>query len=168
MNGRCSAQLAAAVLALLAASGCTAWERSCTMIGSVSGVAVTVDQTMAADLDRLSLRVCWLPDSTRPTCRNTVVELTPGFDSVDQGCAPGGPDAVCSATATPDGTSVGFVELGDLPSGPITVSGTATTAGQRRPLAPVALTASPTYPNGPDCGVGGTQATVTLGSDRLR
>jgi hypothetical protein len=168
MNSRRSAQLASAVLALLAASGCTASERACTMIGSVSGVAITVDQTVAADVDRLSLRVCWQPDSARPTCQNTVVELTPGFDSVDQGCGPGGPDAVCSATAAPDGTQVGFVELGDLPSGPITVSGAATMAGQRRALAAVELTASPTYPNGPDCGVGGTQATVTLGSEGLR
>jgi hypothetical protein len=158
----------AAVLALLVTSGCSALERSCTTIGSLSGVSVTVDRVVAADLDGLRLRVCWPLDSADPTCRDDVVELTPGTDSIDQGCASGGPDAVCSATASPNGTLVGFLQLDDLSEGRARVSGVVTIAGRRQALPPVTVAAEPSYPNGPDCGAGGQQARVTLGSDGLR
>ncbi len=161
------ARTAAALLAPLLAPGCAAPESACTMIGGLSGVSVTVDRAVAADLGALKLRVCWDLTSASPHCRDTAVELMAGSDSVDQGCEPGGPDAACSATAVPNGSKVGFVQLDALSEGPITVAGTAIIASRRQTFPVIELTASPSYPNGPDCGVGGYQAMVNVGSDGL-
>ncbi|HSU35534.1 MAG TPA: hypothetical protein VLJ88_07735, partial [Propionibacteriaceae bacterium] len=97
----------AAGAVLLLASACTApGVVGCTEIGAPPGVGVTVEKASAAGVTALSLRVCWAGD-----CTDHEVELSPGSDTVDQGCANDEPDAACSATAVPNDTVVGFVEV---------------------------------------------------------
>jgi hypothetical protein len=159
---------AVAGLLLLLAPACSPAETACTLIGSVSGVSVTVDRAIAADVNALKLRVCWDLSADSPPCRDTVVALSPGSDSVDQGCDSTDPDAACSATVVPNGTKVGFAQVDQLSVGPVTVVATATgsTGPQRFPRAQ--LTAASTFPNGRDCGPGGPQVTAVLDSQGLR
>lgn len=159
---------AVATLLVLLTVACTPAETACTLIGSVSGVSVTVERAIAADVSALTLRVCWDLSAASPTCRDTAVELSPGSDSVNQGCDSPEPDAACSATVVPNGTEVGFGQVDQLPAGPVTIVATATgpSGPQRFPQA--GATAAPTFPNGPDCGAGGTQLVVVLDSHGLR
>ena len=108
----------AAGAVLLLASACSAPRRAsvCTEIGASPGVGVTVEQASAAGVTALSLRVCWAGD-----CTDHAVELSPGSDTVDQGCEGDEPDAACSATVVPNGTLVGFVEVPGLPVGEVQI-----------------------------------------------
>lgn len=151
--------------ALLVLVGCAnlGIERACTSIGSLGGVGVVVVQEIAPDVDNLRLKVCWAGD-----CRQLPVDLRPGSISVDEGCQGSGPDAACSATAVPDGTSTGFVEIADLPEGPITVSASGVHDGHQVHWAATTVVTELTYPNGPDCGAGARQAVVTVAAEGLR
>ena len=154
----------AAAASLLVLAACTAApERACTEIGSVSGVAVTVLAPYAEQVDRVRLEVCWSGPCTEDT-----VELSPGSDTVDQGCSGTDPDDTCSATAVPNGTLVGFLPVPELPAGPATVRGTVTVDGRSVALAKVTRTAETTYPNGPQCGPGGNQLAVAIDQDGIR
>ncbi len=154
----------AALLALVAVlSGCTSGERACTLIAALRGVAVTVDRSLAGDLTTLRLTVC-----SQRRCVTRPVELQPGTDTVDQGCTGPDPDDTCSATATPNGTRVGFVEIDGLVEGPVLVSGTAQVSGRTQRYAEVTVTAALVFPNGRDCGGGAAQAQVTVSRDGLR
>lgn len=144
--------------------GCTATPgpRACTEIGSPAGVAVTVDRGVATAGARLELRLC------QETCVERRVDLRPGAVTVDQTCSSGEPDGSCSASSSPDGTLVGFVDLPQLSAGPVRVSGVLTTAGGGSTLAEITVVADPTRPNGPDCPVGGPQASVRVTAGGLR
>ena len=152
-----------AVLALV--TGCSAAAgQACTEIGAPSGISVTVAADLAEDVETLSLAVC-----TPGGCADHRVELSPGSDAVNAGCAGDEPDAPCSATMTPNATLVGFVELPDLSAGTIEVGATVTgqdTDAQTFP--PVEVAVEPTYPNGPQCPAEGNQALVTLSGAGLR
>jgi hypothetical protein len=152
-----------AVAALLLVVGCSAPERACPAIGSVSGVSVTVLAPYAAQVDGVHLTVCWSGQ-----CQQSDVELAPGSDTIDQGCSGPGPDDICSATAVPNGTKVGFAEIAKLPVGPVTVAATLTVDGRRVPVAKVTRTAEPTYPAGPDCGPGGNQVRIEIDRTGIR
>ena len=152
-----------AVAGLLLLVGCGAPPEPCTEIGSVSGVSVTVLAPYAARVDSVRLRVCWAGQ-----CQDRDVELSPGSDTVDQGCSGSDPDDTCSATAVPNGTLVGFAELPGLPAGPISVAATLTVDGRRVPVAEVTRTAETTYPNGPQCGAGGNQAAIEIDRTGIR
>ena len=170
----------AAAAVVLGLTGCGPTEVPCTEIGSVSGVAVTVLPPYAEQVDRVRLEVCW-----SGPCTEDSVELSPGSDTVDQGCSGSDPDDTCSATAVPNGTLVGFlpvpelpaaevrvsgtvtvagraVELAELPAGPVGIPATLTVNGKRVRVAEVRRTAATTYPNGPDCGAGGNQLAVAV------
>lgn len=136
---------------------------ACTEIGSVSGVSVTVRAPYAAKVDVVRLKVCWAGQ-----CQERNVELSPGSDTVDQGCSGPDPDDTCSATAVPNGTLVGFAELAGLPAGPITVSATLTVDGRRVPVTETTKSAETTYPNGPQCGAGGNQAAIEIDHTGIR
>jgi hypothetical protein len=153
----------AAAAALLALTSCGAPEVACTEIGSASGVAVTVAAPYAEQVDRVRLEVCW-----SGPCAEGEVELSPGSDSVDQGCSGSDPDDTCSATAVPNGTLVGFLDVAGLPAGEVTVRGTVTADGRAVALAEVTRTAATTYPNGPQCGPGGNQLAVTVDQAGIR
>ena len=143
--------------------GCTESSRGCTLIGSPSGIAVTVDRAVAAQLRNLQLRICW-----GGHCEVRAVALDPGTDSVDRGCSGSDPDSACSATAVPNGSLVGFADIAQLPIGKITVSATATLSGKRHRYPSIDRTAVQTFPNGPDCGAGGNQLHIVVGAGNLR
>ncbi len=151
------------VLAVVVLTGCTAGPRACTAIGSAPGVSVTVDATAAEDVSGLELTVCW-----EDVCRDAPVELSPGSDSVDQGCDSDGPDAPCSASAVPNGTLVGFASVEGLPAEPIKIRAVLIKDGKERQLPEATVMAAATYPNGPDCGAGANQAKITIGSNGIR
>ena len=153
----------AAAASLLVLAACSSPEIACTEIGSPSGVAVTVLAPYAAKVEGVRLEVCW-----SDPCVEDTVELSPGSDTVDQGCSGPDPDDPCSATAVPNGTLVGFLPVTGLPSGDVTVRGTVTVAGRAVTLAEVTRSAETTYPNGPQCGPGGNQVAITIDQAAIR
>ena len=149
---------ATVLAALLLLTGCSAPALACTEIGAPSGVSVTVLAPYAGQVDALDLRVCW----TGADCVDGTVDLAPGSDTVDQGCSGPKPDDMCSATAVPNDTLVGFLDVAGLPAGPVTVEGTVKADGKQRRLNEISRTAETTYPNGPQCSPGGNQLSVQL------
>ena len=149
---------------LLLVTGCTApGVAGCTEIGASPGVGVTVEKASAASVTALSLRVCWAGD-----CTDHEVALSPGSDSIDQGCESDEPDAACSATVVPNGTQVGFVEIPGLPAGEVLIGATVRDGKGSKRVPEVAILAEATYPNGPQCEPVANQAQVTIGPDGLR
>ena len=153
--------LGAACLVLLA--GCSPVEvPACTEIGAPSGVNVTVEKEVAKQVRSVILTICHQGD-----CQDHPVQLIPGSDSVDQGCTGSGPDAACSATAAPNGSKVGFVQV-ELPSAKLKVSAMVIRTGTPHKLSPIEVEAKTTYPNGPNCPAGGNQTKITIGPEGLR
>jgi len=66
------------------------------------------------------------------------------------------------------GTGVGFVEIAELPDGPITVRATAVRAQKSVRWPEITVPTELTQPNGPDCGGGARQAEVTITAQGLR
>jgi hypothetical protein len=156
-----SVRVWALAASLLVVAACSPPEVACTEIGAPPGVGVTVLAPYAAQVEAVRLEVCWGP------CTEDTVELSPGSDTVDQGCNGSDPDDTCSATAMPNGTLVGFLPVPGLPAGEVRVSGTATVDGRPVELAEVTRTAATTYPNGPQCGPGGNQLAITIDQDGI-
>jgi hypothetical protein len=153
--------LVAACLGLLA--GCSPLEvAACTEIGAPSGLNVTVDREIAEQVRSVMLTVCHAGD-----CQDHPVELIPGSDSVDQGCTGRGPDAACSATAVPNGSKLGFVQVA-LPPAKLKISALVIRTGKPQKLGPIEVGAKATYPNGPNCPAGGNQTKITIGPEGLR
>ena len=94
--------------------------------------------------------------------------MSPGSDTIDQGCEGDEPDAACSATVVPNGTLVGFVEVPGLPAGEVLIGATLQQGKRSTRLPEVAIQAETTYPNGPQCEPAANQAQVTIGPDGLR
>ncbi len=136
---------------------------ACTEIGSASGVNVLVEAPAAPNVTALELRICWSGQ-----CHMRAVELSPGSDTVDQGCNGTDPDSVCSATAVPNGMKVAFVDVADLPVGELSISATVTGGSKQRQLDAITVQSAATYPNGPQCGAGGNQANLTVSASGLR
>jgi hypothetical protein len=152
-------------IAVLLLAGCSQPSvGGCTQIGAVSGVSVTVERTIAAGVDNVVLRLCY-----DDRCKDVPVnELYPGSDTVPQDCPSAkDPDTTCSATAVPNGTMVGFVEVADLPEGAITASAKLTVGGKKRSLSKINVTATVVYPNGKVCPPMANQAQLTIGPDGL-
>jgi hypothetical protein len=149
--------------ALLLVAGCSPTEVACTEIGAPPGVAVTVEKAIATQIEAVLLTVCW-----NGNCSDHDIELSPGSDTIDQGCDGTDPDSVCSATAVPNGTKVGFAEVPGLPSGTVTISAEVSRSGREVTLPEIAVLAQPTHPNGPHCGPQGNQAKVIVGANGLR
>jgi hypothetical protein len=126
-------------------------------------VSVTVLAPYAAEVDALSLTVCW----AGADCVEGAVELAPGSDTVDQGCSGPAPDDACSATAVPNGTLAGFLDVAGLPAGAVTVEGSVTADGEQRSLAEITKSAETTFPNGSACPAGGNQLSLQLDADGL-
>ncbi|MBO2460664.1 hypothetical protein [Actinomadura violacea] len=151
-------------LALLALTACGfgSDERDCTLIGSGSGVNVDIAAPDASRVASASVRVCW-----DRTCRTARLALRPSTTTVPQGCDGEAPDAACAASASPDGGRNGFARVADLPESPVQVTLTLRDQHGRALLDQgVRLTPKATYPNGPHCGRGGTQAGVTVANGR--
>ena len=93
-----------------------------------------MEKALATSLTGLALRVCW-----DGACKDYDVDLSPGSDTVDQGCDGNEPDAACSATAVPNGTLVGFVTVPALPAGEVLVGATLRKGDRTTRLAEVAV-----------------------------
>lgn len=151
------------LVAVLLLGGCTRPEVACTELASPPGVSVVVDREAAHGVTRLTLTVC-----ASGSCRDHPVPLAAGSDTIDQGCDGTDPDAACSATASPNGTLVGFAPVEDLPAGPVEVGARITRSGRTTTLPRIGLVAAPTFPNGPACPVGGNQAALRVTTGGLR
>lgn len=153
----------AAALALLVGCGTAGGGTglACTEIGAPKGVSVTIPAETAPSVHSAQLEICG------EECRVYPVQLMPGSDTVDLGCDGTTPDSTCSASSTPNGTLVGFVDDPELTLDEVelalTVTGSAGAVVHR-------LTAVPrlVYPNGEDCPGEAEQLTVVLEEDGLR
>ena len=157
--------LAAVAACAVLAVGCTATgvsPHACTEIGSPAGVSVTVERDAVVPGLELTLRIC------QDACVERRVDLVPGSITVGETCSPDDPDGSCSASSSPDGTMVGFVDLATLTAGDGTDPRRAAGGRDRTQLAEVTATAEATYPNGRDCPAGGPQAAVRVTSSGLR
>ena len=145
-------------------AGCGFTESAaCTQIAAQPGIAVTVEPGPARSLTKLALTVC-----SGSKCRTHQVKLAPGSDMVDQGCVGTDPDAACSATAVPNQTLVGFVEIAGMTEGPLRVSGTATYGRRTSPLRQASIVATMVHPNGAQCPGSAPQASVAVTATGLR
>ncbi len=135
---------------------------ACTEIGSPAGVSVTIDRELAESGPDLTLRIC------QDACVEQRVELMPGSVTAGQTCSPDTPDGSCSASSSPDGTLVGFVDVPALAVGDVRIRGSLRVDSGTTRFEEVAVTAEATYPNGRDCPAGGPQASIRVTGAGLR
>ncbi|RFS85644.1 hypothetical protein D0T12_11570 [Actinomadura spongiicola] len=148
--------------ALFAVAGCGAVgngaERECAATGARPGLSVDIPAPDAARVSSASLRVCW-----DGTCRETPVRFRPSSRAVPMDCDRDDPDDSCGASAESEGAKHGFAHVEDLPASIVRVtlrlrdSQGRTFLNRRIELIPEA-----TAPNGPDCGEGAPQASLTI------
>ena len=132
----------------------------CPEIAQASGVSVTIPLSYVPQVGTLHLKAC-----QDGVCRVDTVELRQGMVSVDQGC---GPDDVCSATASPDGTLTGMLFLDSLTETPMAVTATGTSPGGRAlPVRTLNFRPRGAFPFGEQCGRFVT-ASVVLDAEGLR
>lgn len=145
-------------------SGCHAFESVCPAIGQVSGVAVTVAASYSPHVKTLHLKAC-----QDGKCKEDTLHLMPGSVTVDQGCTGGSkPDGVCSATARPDGTQHGLLQLETLAESPIDVTASGQYAnGKPMPTRTLRFDPKASYPFGEQCGRV-VSASVVLDASGLR
>jgi hypothetical protein len=147
------------------APACQPLEQPCPAIAQASVVSLTVAPSYVSSVRSIQLKAC-----QDGNCKEAELELRPGSVSIDQGCETrnAGPDAVCSATSSPDGTLVGMLMLDVLTESPIeaTVNGTSPNGA---PLPERFLTFTPKsdYPFGQHCGKF-LSASLILNVDGLR
>lgn len=133
----------------LLAFACQPLEQACPAIGQAPVVSLTVDAGYAPSVQSIHLKAC-----QDGNCKDEDLDLRPGSATIDQGCEPNaGPDGVCSATVSPDGTLVGTLMLDTLTESPIeaTLSGT-TPNGAPLPERSLTFTPQSDYPFGQQCG----------------
>ncbi|WP_149257671.1 hypothetical protein [Actinomadura sp. K4S16] len=154
--------LAAALLALAACgSEGDGAGRLCTLIGTDPGVSLVIpDGSRAASA---SLRVCW-----DGMCQEPRIELGPTSKTVSTGCDGDGPDAVCGASASPDGGKRAFARVEGLPKAPVRVTLKLRDA-EGRTFVDERLDVTPkaTFPNGRHCPEGAPQVGLTVANGRV-
>jgi hypothetical protein len=130
-------------------SGCHSFEAVCPAVGQVSGVAVTVAAGYSPQVKTLHLKAC-----QNGKCEEGTLHLVPGSVSVDQGCTDDSrPDGSCSATAKPDGTQRGLLELETLADSAIDVTASGQyTNGAAMPTRTLRFEPTASYPFGEQCG----------------
>ncbi|MEV4468405.1 MULTISPECIES: hypothetical protein [Nonomuraea] len=150
---RFRAPLAALLLACAACSTTV----ECTAIGTPVGVSLAVRAPLAARAQEADLEVCW-----DGSCRRARAELFPTTRAGEQTCS----GDTCSVTAVPTGDKHGFGGVAGLPARPVEVRLTLRDA-QAKPLLERTVRATPKerFPNGPQCGAGGPNTTVTVMPD---
>ncbi|MFD0899904.1 hypothetical protein [Actinomadura sediminis] len=154
--------LGALVAGALVAAACDT-PVACPAIGSPPGVSVDVRPPDAERAASASLRVCW-----DGACTTSEVALRPSAAAVPMGCGGDGPDAVCGASASPDGGMTGFAQVEGLPEAPVEVEFALLDDGGDAVLARrVRATPEATRPGGPECGEGGPQARLVVAGGRV-
>ncbi|MHA7262362.1 hypothetical protein ACX80W_04055 [Arthrobacter sp. TMN-37] len=146
---------------LLLAGGCgtPGAPAACTEIGAEDGVSVVIAADRVRGVGGLTLEVC-----REGRCTQSEVALGPGSVAIDQGCDA---DGICAASASPDGTLVGFAAL-DLAAGEVEIRATVTAPdGRTEVLGPVRATADRVHPNGPQCPGEAHQLLLTLDGEGL-
>jgi len=128
-------------------------ERACTMIGTQVGIGLDIEPAAAAKVDSATLVACWAS-----TCDTQDVVLSPSTAAASTTCTGDKPTDSCSARMTTTGGKHGFVTLPGLPVEPIRV----TVRLSAFPEQTLDVTPKLLYPNGPDCGAGGPQATLRV------
>jgi len=156
--------LLAVVTTSLIPSACLPEAVPCPAIAQAPVVALTVAASYAPTVKTVHLKAC-----QDGTCREADLELMPGSISVDLGCEPeSGPDGVCSATSSPDGTLRGMLMMDILTESRIDATATGTsTAGVPFPERKLSFMPKADYPYGEQCGKFVT-ANVVLDADGLR
>ena len=150
----------AALLVLVTGCGASTGSggHACTEIGAVSGVGLTVEHGLADDVREAEIQVCW-----DGTCERVPLDLRPGQRTIDLGCESDQPEAVCSATSTPDGTLTGFAQLDSLPPGEVQVRAYTTRQnGTRVETEPLSIATETVFPNGEECPGEAQQLALTL------
>ncbi|MEU8131924.1 hypothetical protein [Streptodolium elevatio] len=131
--------------------------RQCTMIGSRVGVGLEIAAQYAERTAAAHMRAC-----AGDVCREGDLQLSPSSSAVPLPCT----GEVCGAQATPTGAKNGFLGVPELTGAPLRVSLTLSdAAGAEVLVREIEVTPSQTYPNGPDCGPGGFQASLAVGAD---
>ncbi|WP_426997725.1 hypothetical protein [Pseudarthrobacter sp. N5] len=132
-------------------SGCWPYYPApCPAIAQATVVSLTVAADYAPAVKGVRLKAC-----QDGSCKEADLELFPGSTTVDQGCerGPYGPDRVCSATSSPDGTKMGNLMLDTLTDSPMDVTATVTTTdGRRVPVRTLRFTPRGVYAYGEQCG----------------
>lgn len=156
--------LLAAVTTSLIPSACMPEAVPCPAIAQASVVALTVAASYVPEVEAVHLKAC-----QDGTCREADLELMPGSTTVDQGCEPSaGPDGMCSATSSPDGTLTGMLMMDVLTESRIDATATGTsTAGTPLPERRLSFMPRAEYPYGEQCGKFIT-AGVVLDANGLR
>lgn len=159
---RAAVLLMATTTALLTAA-CSPQEAGCPAIAAVPAVSVTVDRGYVPQVRSLHLKAC-----QDGTCTEGPLDLQPGSVSVGEECNhDAGPDGVCSATASPDGTVHGMLLLEQLTESPVDVTLTgAGSDGAPLPVRSLTITPHVSTPYGEQCGRF-ISASATLNADGL-
>ncbi|MGK5553262.1 hypothetical protein ACSNOI_16750 [Actinomadura kijaniata] len=160
------ARIATLAFAALALTGCGTASLStggeCTMIGTPRGIGLAVEPPLAARAADATVEICW-----NGVCRTVRTELRDSTTAVPRGCADG-PDGACAATASPTGGKNGFADVNDLPESPVRVTLTLRDARGGSVLKQqITTTPQAVYANGPHCGKGGPQASLTVANGRV-
>ncbi|WP_236789340.1 hypothetical protein [Amycolatopsis sp. GM8] len=145
------------LMVVLAACGTQAGApgQPCTGIGTPVGIGVQIAPAVAARfMDTTSLDACW-----NGSCHTYQVQLHAATAAAETSCTGTGPDDACTAHMRETGGKTGFATIPDLPAAPVQ----ATFAGETVTVTPKLL-----YPNGPTCGGGGPQASLTVDETGVR
>lgn len=145
---RAAVLLVAATTAFTAAA-CTPPEVACPAIAAAPAVTVVVEQDYAPHIRSLYLKAC-----QDGTCTEGPLELQPGFVSIGEECHhDAAPDAVCSATSSPDGTLHGMLMLDALTESPVAITLTGETQdGTELPALTSTINPTVSTPFGEQCG----------------
>ncbi|WP_326549775.1 hypothetical protein [Micromonospora sp. NBC_01813] len=133
-------------------AGCagTSGGEACRLVGVQTGIGLRIAGPVAEQFTTVEMVIC-----RGATCQTQQVTLLPSSTVTDNGCAAGGPDAVCSADAVATGDKVGFVSVADLPSSPVEVTlSLADVTGAEFVAETVTLTAKQVDVPGGGCGSG--------------
>lgn len=129
------------------------------MIGAPSGVGVDVDPGVPAEAGRIE--ACW-----DGSCQTSSLELRQSTEVDSETCTGDDPGDSCSASSRQTGGKHGFVDISNLPEGPVHVELTLDDdKGDRLVHQSLDIAAEPVYPNGPECGSAGSQAQLVVGEN---
>ncbi|AVT35821.1 hypothetical protein C6W10_04380 [Plantactinospora sp. BB1] len=153
--------LLAATLLVMALAGCSgSGEKTCHLIGVPEGIGVTVDAAVAGRVETGELTVCW-----NDSCQTRPVILQPSSRIADETCTGNASDSVCAARAEPTGEESGFVEIPDMPPGPVEVTVDLTDPTGSR-IVDQTLTVDPKMTDSPgECGGVSPQGRIAVRAD---